>query len=403
MEEVIQCMKEKKNLFITGPGGHGKTYLSNKIFSEFSRIYNFLKCAPTGVAALHIQGSTIHSLFKIPPDFKNCKEKIILELKKNKKFIDKIKIATHLYIDEISMLDSDLFEFMELILRTLRNEKNELWGGLNIIACGDFYQLPPVNADYVFVSEIWKKTQFAIIQLKTPYRFDDLRYAQLLSRLRVGSLNEEDKKLLLERLNKEKELDSKIKPTRLYSKRLDVASYNEKELNLLNSKEYIYKSEDSYKNSKSEILKKQVDQSIPEFIKLKVNAQVMINTNLSMLGLVNGSRAIVRECHDDYVIVDTDEESNIQIDYVTREFIVDDLRMTRTYIPLILAWALTIHKTQGSTISKIVVNLGEDMFVQDGMFYVALSRTPSFQSLFIESISFKNVKTNEKVKKFYCD
>jgi ATP-dependent DNA helicase PIF1 len=285
--ELITAINTKRNIFIAGGAGTGKSTLA-KLLPKFYTSTNIQLTSTTGVTSINIGGQTIHrwSGIKLGKEPINI---IIDRIKsRNKKAFLNWTTTQILLIDEIGFLDAEKFVLLDKVAQGVR--KNKLpFGGLQIIVTGDFLQLPPVNGEYCFTSDTWSKLNFYIHELTKPYRFDDNNYFEMLSRARIGKLNDIDCKNLYQRVEAyskyraTKISNDIIKPTRIYSTNKDVDSENQLELKKLKTTEYTFSSVDKfYKEYKNKVRFKNVV-SEPQLINTDNNQPTGINVELNEL------------------------------------------------------------------------------------------------------------------------
>ena len=409
------------NIFISGPGGHGKTHLIN----EFHKTGNVALCAMTGCAAgvLHKKARTIHSWSGIKLG-KGSRSEIVADLSKSA--IQNWKSAKILVIDEVSMLSADIFELLNHVSQTVR--KNELpFGGIQLVFSGDFYQLPPFGNDckFCFESPLWS-TLFASdchIELKENFRQTDPVFQRLLNNLRTGSLTQEDIQLLKCRMNCNPSVD--LATAKLFPKKKHVEEINNRIYNELNTREmhfsvdcdytetYVYQpnvpiEDEIMKKCKalSEIKKKEEfenlirENNVVRDVSLKVGAKVMCLANFPQANIWNGSQGTITDFDDDGLpIVKFSHGPEVLVEYSCYQSEKYPMLCIRQ-IPLCLSWALTIHKIQGTTLDAAEVDIGSDIFAP-GQTYVAISRIRSLDGLFVRNFSRKNVRIHKKVKQFY--
>lgn len=356
-----------KNIAISGPGGVGKTYQINKIkeYCEKNAIKTSL-CASTGIAAKLIGGTTVHHWAGIKPYNvdKYIEGKFVFYPSDKKESTKRIKKTQVLVIDEVSMIGNYTFELLDHICRVIR-KVDKPFGGIQLIVSFDMLQLPPIKENYIFKSPVWNEMGFSVTYLTKSFRTQDSELFELLSRARLGKINQDDKEILKKRVgavNKTFE-EKNIKPTVLYSHKVDVDKLNYDNLKNLVGPYYHYKSKDvihtkelgtitnSNINNLSTEEKKEakevfehLDNIVTKEVYLKIGAQVLLTVNKNVeQGLVNGSRGVVVSCEKNGVVVDF-ENMTVLIDYHTFEHEEGTTIYTRSYIPLQLAWALTIHK-----------------------------------------------------------
>jgi ATP-dependent DNA helicase PIF1 len=440
---ALDLFKKGENIFLTGPGGTGKTELIKRIVEIAEKQSKPIQvCALTGCAALLLgcSGSkTIHSWSGIGLA-SGTSYKVIDRVLKNKHKCKAWREIKVLVIDEISMMSKKVFDILDSIGRSSRKKADLPFGGIQVVFSGDFYQLPPVGSGeeddedssaFCFESSRWNEifTTSNIIQLKTIFRQTDLRYTKALNEIRVGKLYTSSYKLLMTRVGV-KNTNELIKPTILYPKRRDVESINSAEMAKLTGKEYVYNlsvindisignknkkysSYDAGASSSSsaadevitEMAIKQLRGSIiaDDKLVLKVGAQVMCIANIDMDGIypvVNGSQGVVIEITEDgRPVVQFLNGNKRKFEYhVWTSEINPAINIKQ--LPLIHAWAITIHKSQGVTLDLAEIDAGNNIF-ECGQTYVALSRVKSLDGLYLTAFNPQKIKVNDKVQKYY--
>ena len=390
LEDVFQS---NRNIVILGSAGTGKTTTVREIIKVSNKYKkNIGITATTGCAAILIGGNTLHSFMGIGTG-EGTIQYLVNRIISNKKILIKLVKLQILLIDEISMMNDVLLSKVSEILTTIRNNPMP-FGGVQVILVGDFYQLPPISGNFCFKSDIWDKMNFNTHVLTKIYRQRDPQFLEILSRAREGNITNEDLNIL--KNCNGKLFIKNIIPTKLYSLNVDVSLINEKYYNKLSTLEYIY--ETNYKNAKS---KKYADKmKIPEKLKLCIGSQVMVTRNIDIENdIINGTRGVIISMETNYV--------NIQLmnqqEYTIKPMKIgsfDEPDIEIEYIPLKLAWAITIHKSQGTTLDCAEIDLGNNIF-QPGQAYTALSRVKDLNSVHIVDISKKSFKTHPEVKDFY--
>ena len=414
---IESAVVKRENIFITGSGGTGKTYLLRKIVNLFQEKHlNVAITASTGVAATQIDGTTLHSFAGLGL----AEESVEVLLKrlsnptnKNYQTTWRWKITEVLIIDEISMIHPSYFKKLDIIAKSIRN-CNLPFGGIQIIAFGDFFQLMPVpianqKLDFCFQLYEWKNCIKRVIILKHIHRQNDIKFVELLERIRKGVPTKSDLEIIRSRVNiKDCGGETNIEPTRLYPIRFEVEKINKHYLEKIESELVIYTVEKVYMegfyDEISNIMNNFIlhSQMEPE-LQLKIGAQVMLIINLSIKkGLVNGSRGVVTGFTNKGPIVKF--MNGIECEIVSYEWNLNKLKfysiITIKQIPLILAWAITIHKCQGMTLDFAEIDLSRNVFAQ-GQAYVALSRIKCLENLKIISFDEKSIQVNPLVKQYY--
>jgi ATP-dependent DNA helicase PIF1 len=405
-DELLSLISSHKNVSILSQGGTGKSTLINAIQKEIES--HFYVTSTTGVSAYLIRGSTIHSYSGIGvlrPS--NTIKDVVTKIKKNKQAKLRIENTEILVIDEISMLGGSYFDMLNACFKIIR-KNNKPFGGMIVIVTGDFYQLSPINDTYVFETETWREMDFHNIKLETVYRFTDDLYRDMLARIRTAKHTPEDNVQLYKRVKAFNELDidsMEIKPTFLTSKRIDVDEENREELRKNPNELVIYKAFDEYKENENDKDKDTFDilsLVSSKNLELKVGAQVMLLININVEdGLTNGARGVVVKLESEYVHVKFMTGETIPFERHVFPFERDGkVIATRSQFPFCLAYALTIHKIQGSTLDLALIDIGNSIF-QAHMTYVALSRVRSLSGLYIKSFNPHRITVDQRVTDFY--
>ena len=386
--DALELVKDGKNIFITGSAGTGKSFLLQYITNYLSlNSKKYSLTSTTGSSAVLINGQTIHSYLYLGLNIDSA-DKIFLKYKSS---LNKISLLDVLIIDEISMMNDLLLEKINQLLCLIK--KSILpFGGIQIIFLGDFCQLPPVSGNYCFLSKIWNDLNLNIVILNELMRQkDDLLFQTILEEIRTGSCSKETYKIL--KNLKYTTFDYNIKPTKLFPTNLNVDLINNYEFKKLcirnNNVISIYNAKSSHKT---------IDISSYN-ITLTLNTQIIITRNISFEDkLINGTRGIVLQLNPDNVLI-KDVNNNIhKIEYYTDKN--DEKKQWVSFLPIKLAYALSIHKSQGCTIDALEIDLGNDIF-ENGQLYTALSRAKSLKSIKIINISKKSFMIHPEVKKFY--
>jgi hypothetical protein len=418
---VLEEIMFGKNIFFTGSAGTGKSTLLKEIIRRLPRDTTFITAA-TGVAATNIGGTTLHSFAGIGLG-EDSKVNLATRVMSSRSAAW-WKRAKVLIIDEVSMIDAELFDKLDFVARVVRGQ-NKPFGGIQLICSGDFFQLPPVrkrnqkskepksdgaannfstppgDADklFCFESKAWSDTITCCIELKQVFRQKDMAFVRMLNQLRHGICTEDTTQFLMNCINKPLNMDDDVEPTKLFTLNRDVDKINEERLDSIPAKGKLFKAKDRGEEPFLEQLKHCV---APEDLKLKVGAQVMLIINLDR-GLVNGSRGVVigfdetRQMYPRVRFVNGTEETiephRWAIEIEGREV------ASRYQIPLKLAWAMSIHKSQGQTLDKVEIKL--DNVFEYGQAYVALSRVSSPQGLKLLAFNPRVFKAHPMVTEFY--
>lgn len=388
----------RQSIFITGGAGTGKSHTLRVVIAKLREKFSGLPSgavavvAPTGQAALQVDGATIHSWARLNPHAKTIDQ--VPKIHR-----DPWRLARVLVIDEVSMVSLELFQLLNDLAQRARDSQ-EPFGGLQVICCGDFLQLPPVNGEFCFKSHAWKSVIKQTFQLTETYRqAQDPDFVDVLRRIRLG---EKDAIAPLKRCTLRAPTGDDIKPTRLYAKRADVETENLQELDKLPGPIYSCRAQEElihFNNDKSTAWKPLA----PSNLQLKIGAQVVLLRNLdASRGLVNGSRGVVvgfSNGHAPSVRFACGETRTLErAVWELRDNANRVLARSQQY-PLDLAWALTIHKSQGMSLDCVHVDLSGCF--APGMAYVALSRCQSREGLTISGLSPKAISAHPDALAFY--
>jgi ATP-dependent DNA helicase PIF1 len=406
-KEVYKHLKEGKNVFVTGEAGTGKTAIIKKYVNDFRHHRTIAITATTGTAAILLNGTTLFSYLGIGLAEETA-DVLFIKLKKKPYFIKRWKELDTLIIDEISMLRPELFDKLELLARSIR-KINKVFGGIQLFLCGDFFQLPNIGEPdrFCFDANTWYKCIDYTIYLDENFRQDDVVFQNCLSKIRYGTVDDETEKILKARENVVLRNSFGILPTKIYSLNINVDMENEKEMDILfekNNKLIFYSFE-----LKKTILKKttNIDEKIKKScsasteLQLCVGAQVMLLYNLDIdEKLVNGSRGIITSFQNDLPIVKFLTGQTRLIDYYTWNIEENgEVLVKIEQIPLKLAYACSVHRSQGLTIDYAEVDL-EGIF-EYGQAYVALSRVRSLDGLSIRHWNATCIKSHPRVIEYY--
>ena len=418
---AIDSFNKGKNIFITGPGGSGKTFLIKQMVNiSKQKDKNIQVCALTGCAALLLQckAKTLHSWAGIGLA-KDEIDIIIERVKRNKTKRNRWKEVDILVIDEISMLSKNLFELLNEIAQRVRRN-NLPFGGIQLVLSGDFYQLPPVfknkneASGFCFESNIWSSCVDQSIVLKKIFRQNDERYVKCLNQIRQGKISRKSLEALKNRLNVPFD-DQLIKPTKLLPTRKKVDTINSSEFNKLDNETRIFEivrekeeiktfeaviKQNAYsaENVKNEYIYLENNIMAEKVLELKVNTQVMCIANLNE-NIVNGSQGVIESFVGDFPLVVF--KNGIRQIITRHTWMSENIPgLCVKQIPLIHSWAITIHKAQGVTLDTAIIDVGKNIF-ECGQTYVALSRVKSLDGLYLSNFDVTKIKVSKKVSNFY--
>lgn len=394
-KEALDILKTGRNVFLTGAAGSGKTHVLKEYIDYLKNLgAKFGITASTGIAATQANGITIHSWsgIGINEDLNKSEIEAIAEKKHIKKNIEK---ASVLIIDEISMLHHYQIDLIDKIIRKVKNY-DAPFGGIQTVFCGDFFQLPPVKKGssiqktFAFYSPIWQNLNLKICYLSEQHRQNDTEYLNILNAIRDNCAGENILQKLKARFNSGHTSES----TRLYSHNHNVNLENETELAKLTGKTFSYEMHNRGKKNLVEFLKKNC--LAPETLKLKVGAKVMFVKNNFEEGYVNGTLGLIEKCNYEEIRVKTFSGRTIEVPRET--WIIEEEGSIKAEInqyPLRLAWAITVHKSQGMSLDSAVIDLSASF--ERGMGYVALSRVRSLDGLFLKGLNHMALKIDEEV------
>lgn len=393
------------NCFLTGYAGTGKTFLLKEwLRKQYGRGVSIM--ASTGMAAVNIEGCTFHSFFGVGIG-KGEDMQIVHSAAHNGRQIQLISKTKVIVIDEISMLSGRMLNIASMICQLIKANL-EPWGGIKVVTCGDFGQLPPIpeeyqdGLDWAFRSPTWIQSKFKPIFLKDPIRTTDSSFLNVLDKVRVGLVDDEVKDFIYSK-EIQPGLADEFEGTRIFSTRKKVDEYNQKKLDEINEPEVSYDTKYRGDSSYFERLKNSLP--ISEIVTIKKGAIVMIRVNSPDSGYINGTLAKVVETEDNYAVCLKLENlvTGEPIMLPRHDFEWRDqwnrVRASARNFPITLAWACTIHKSQGASISRLLVDMG--YLWEYGQAYVALSRSSDPSNLRILNPNVSGIKAAPEVIDFY--
>lgn len=437
-EIVLQKYKEGKNIFVTGPGGTGKSFLLKEIIKDAENNNKRIQvCSTTGRSAvlLNCGARTIHSWsgIRIP---KGTREEIISKTIKRKTTKKSWKNIDILIVDEISMMSQYFFEILNDIGKITRRNYTKPFGGLQIIFIGDFFQLSPVEDDdiiessyYCFESDLWKET-FELenhIKLTKIFRQKEEKFIKILNQIREGRITKSSHEILTQLVDKKyiDTFNAGIVPVRLFPTRAKADNFNRIMYDKIESEGVHYKST-VFTNTKSyiedgtiipeeiindfkliptEIIENEINNLIENspcvnILSLKIGTNVMLTYNLNIeLGLCNGTLGIVLKFENQKPVIQFMNGIILTIDIVQFQSTTFPC-ISFTQYPLKHAWGLTIHNSQGASLDMAEIDIGSGIFTV-GQTYVALSRVKTLEGLYLINYDPTKIKVSKKVIAFY--
>jgi len=399
--QALEILKLGHNVYLTGSAGSGKTYLLNQYIRFLKNLHVAVGItASTGIAASHINGHTIHSWTCL--GIKNIlTAKDLNTIAKKKKVRDRILQSRVLVIDEISMLDAKRLDAIEQICQRIRKNHNP-FGGLQVILCGDFFQLPPISesnspVEFSIFSKSWQSLDLKVCYLSEQFRQTDKNFLRVLTDIRSGNANSDTHQIMLSRFNQP--LAENIYATKLFTHNVNVDSLNDYYLKELKGKEHVFEMQSSGTAKLLAELKK--GSQFRERLVLKEGAIVMFIKNNFEFGYINGTLG---------KIIGFDEESGYPIVKVKsgQEIIASpapwvieeegEILAVIKQVPLRLAWAITVHKSQGMSLDAAEIDLSKSF--EMGMGYVALSRVRSLDGIKLLGINDMAYQVNPQIIEF---
>jgi len=411
-DEAFEILKTGANVFLTGEPGSGKTYLVNR-YVAYLREHGITPAitASTGIAATHIGGVTIHSWSGVGIRG-SISQHDLRRIEDNPRTGRKIKNAYVLLIDEISMLSARTFGLVDLVCREVRGS-DEPFGGLQVVLVGDFFQLPPVvrrdedpnerlgfeneaddpSAAFAYQSSVWRKLGLTVCYLSEQYRQEDGAFLDILSALRSGSLADAHRQRLLARSVSSAKIPDGI--TKLFPHNADVDFVNERELGKLFGDVHVFKMACNGQTPLVEQLKRGC--LSPEKLQLKMGAKVMFTKNNFEGKFVNGTTGVVVGFRADEVpIVELRNGKRVAAEPASWNIEIESQTLASvTQVPLRLAWAITVHKSQGMSLDAAVIDLGNAF--EYGQGYVALSRVRSLAGLYVLGLNERALEVHPDI------
>jgi len=404
-DEAFEILKTGRNVFVTGPAGSGKTHLINRYITYLrEHDIDIGITASTGIAATHMGGVTIHSWagIGIASHLSPYELEAMLEKGYLYKRFEKVKV---LIIDEVSMLHHFRLDLVNTVLKTMKHS-DKPFGGVQVILCGDFFQLPPVSragvpeTHFIYKSDAWREAEFTICYLSGQFRQEDDVTISILNEIRSGEVSDDAREHLRSRHNVRS--PKFTTSTKLFTHNADVDTLNDTELERIEGDEIAtYMMESRGKEAIATALKKSC--LAPETLRLKPGARVMCVKNNFEAGYVNGTLGVVVSCDEmEDPVIKTVSGKRIVIPRASWKVEEDGkVKAEILQYPLRLAWAITVHKSQGMSLDAVEVDLSKSF--EPGMGYVALSRVRSLEGLTILGINENALRVHKEVRELDKD
>lgn len=385
--QALNVMLGGSSVFLTGPPGAGKTYVLNQFVRRALRTGKTIAItASTGIAATHIGGTTIHSWSGLGiRDFLTDKD--MIWLRANERLEKRYRSTDILVIDEVSMLHGARLDMVDTVAKLLRDDQSP-FGGLQVILVGDLFQLPPITrgggvVDFAHTSSAWSELNPQICYLEEQHRQSGGGLLDVLEAMREGELQDHHGDILRSRM--EASPQSSLPITRLYAHNIDVEAINNKHLADITEETHVYTMRTHGGAAKVDQLRRSV--LAPESLELKVGAEVMFVANNFTQKFVNGSRGRVVGFQDDLPLVKlVAKDKTIKVESHSWSLQEDGKKRAEVIqLPLRLAWAITIHKSQGMSLDGAEIDLSRTF--EPGMGYVALSRVRSLEGIYLRGMN----------------
>lgn len=425
MQKALQIIQfTRRSLFLTGKAGTGKSTFMRHIAATIKKKHIIL--APTGIAAINAGGSTLHSFFKLPfhpllPNDKRYSNRNIRDtLKYNGEKTKLLREVELIIIDEISMVRADIIDFIDKVLRIYNRNMREPFGGKQLLLVGDIYQLEPVikeeerqllrpfyPSNFFFDAQVFREMQLIAVELKKVYRQRDAQFIALLDHIRTSNVSDSDLRLLNAQVNAEIGAEAGRLSITLSGRRDTVDYINEKQLNTLPDQPTIF-----YGHIEGEFPESSLP--TPMELEVKTGAQVLFIKNDKERRWVNGTLGTIigfGDEEDGIIYVRTEDGrdfdvqreiwSNVRYTFNEKEQKIEEEEIgSYQQFPLRLAWAITVHKSQGLTFNNVKIDFTGGVFA-GGQTYVALSRCTSLQGISLqEPIRRENIFVRTEVTNF---
>lgn len=396
---ALSLLGEDRNVFLTGGAGCGKSFLIQHFLKDKDP-KKFPVLASTGAAAVLVGGRTFHSFFGLGI-MEGGVDVTVEKALRNSRVRSRLKKITGFVLDEVSMISAATLRAAETICRLVRNDERP-WGGVKVIAVGDFAQLPPVertqSRSWAFLDPTWKATDFRTIVLRENVRTHDLDFQGVLEDVRLGQATLRVQGYLEQR---QRPVPDNFQGTFLFPRKEQTDALNLRRLEQIPAE---LKTFPTFYTGKSEIIEKLKRYSpLSDVLQLKVGSLVMLRQNDPRGRWVNGSTGILTQILPHQLTVELLGGARVQIERATFSLLNDEGESVASLsnFPVSLAYASTIHKAQGMTLDRMVVDLRS--LWEPGHAYVALSRITSGEHLYVQGWSPKSIKADPAVLQFYRD
>ena len=411
--KVLTLLQNGENVFLTGFAGTGKSYILGKLKEKFKKKLTIT--STTGLAAVNVKGQTLHSWAGVGL-CKNPVYKTVEKIRTRMTQMRQILNCKILAVDEISMLNIEAFEYINEVLKEIK-ESSEPFGGIQVIFIGDFFQLPPVEKEntvqkrFCFDSPVWEDLNLKNVVLKKNYRQSEEDFINALADMRTNSLTPQDIELFNSRSAEGDTYQTDM--LHIFSTNEEANQYNLAKFNMIEEPARVFMAQDgvyrgnklvydNFNQSESYILEIFSKNCRAEKdIVLKLGARVMLLINMDFnKGLINGSCGSIQKFNENGIVIKFDNGIEATIPKHKFEYYYNDRVVAeRMQYPLKLAYGITIHKSQGMTLDKLVVDCSR--IFERGQAYVAMSRVKTLDGLFIKSFTPQKVMVDEHVAKFY--
>lgn len=389
------------NVFVTGGAGSGKSFLIREFLRGLDR-REYPILASTGAAAVLVGGRTFHSFFGLGI-LEGGPEATVERACRNRQVSRRLKQMKGFIVDEVSMLAGPVLRVAEVIARRVRDSELP-WGGMRVVAVGDFAQLPPVERDpargggWAFIDPVWGWTKFENHILRTQVRCHDPQYMSVLGKIRIGVVDDEVADFLNARTGP---VETEFEGTRLFPRRDQTELFNSRRLTDLPGKVHSIETIEAGDKRAIETLRKQAP--IGPVLEIKEGALVMIRQNDPLGRWVNGTTGHIRRIQAQKLQLQLLNGRLIELEKSAFSLLdaEGDPVATLTNFPVNLAWASTIHKAQGATLDRMAVDLSR--LWEPGQAYVALSRLTSGADLRIARWDAGSIRTDPQVRAFYAE